>query len=117
MLWLLTFFAFVAAAPVLYFFFGLFCARSGSSDLPTIYAFTSPVYMFAGFFSFVAVMLAIALHRFITGHRIFFMPIYSTDPTSTDLTIFWSLMSLAAFSPVIVVLLSRYIRRDEYAAA
>jgi hypothetical protein len=42
-LWLLAFVAFVAAAPVLYFFFGLFCARSGSSDFPMIYVFTSPL--------------------------------------------------------------------------
>lgn len=156
----LAFVAFVAAAPVLYFFFGLFCARSGSSDFPMVYVFTSPVpvaiwtmvvcrwrsvrqwqregkdlgvmgskwreaqggwslsilksflCMFAGgFFSFVAQMSAVALHWFITGHGIFFMPTYSTDPTPTDLTIFWSLMPLVAFSPVIVVLLSRYIRR------
>jgi len=42
-LWLLAFVAFVAAAPVLYFFFGLFCARSGDADFPMLYIFTLPV--------------------------------------------------------------------------
>src|SRR5271156_5519256 len=42
-LWSLAFVAFVAAAPVLYFFFGLFCARSGDTTFPTIYVFTSPL--------------------------------------------------------------------------
>jgi len=68
--------------------------------------------MFAGgFFSFVAEMSAVALNWYLTGHGIFFTPIYSTDPTPTDLTIFWSLMPLAAFSPVIVVLVGGWIRR------
>jgi hypothetical protein len=40
---LLAFVAFVIAAPVLYFLFGRFCARSGSSDFPIIYVFTSPL--------------------------------------------------------------------------
>jgi hypothetical protein len=160
-LWLLGFVAFVAVAPALYFFFGLFCARSGSADLPMIYVFTSPlpvavwalflchwhsvrqwqregrdlgvmgsnwreahggyagtmsksfVFMLAGgFFSWVAQMSAVALHWYITGRGVFFMPIYPTDPTPTDLTIFWSLMPLVAFSPVVVLLISRWIRRD-----
>lgn len=161
----LAFVAFVVASPVLYFFFGRFCARSGDATFPMLYVFTSPLpvavwtlficrwrsvrqwqregkdlgvmgskwreaqggwtlsilksflYMFAGgFFSFVAQMSAVALHWFITGHGIFFMPTYSTDPTPTDLTVFWSLMPLVAFSPVVVVLISHWIRRDKHAA-
>src|SRR5271167_90073 len=42
-LWLLAFVAFVAAAPVLYLFFGHFCARSGDTTFPMIYVFTSPL--------------------------------------------------------------------------
>jgi len=42
-LWVLAFIAFVVAAPALYFFFGLLCARSGSAALPMVYVFTSPL--------------------------------------------------------------------------
>lgn len=42
-LWLLAFVAFVAAALIRHFFFGLFCARRGSSDFPIIYVWTSPL--------------------------------------------------------------------------
>lgn len=155
---LIGFLAFVAAAPILYFFFGLFCARSGDSDFPMIYILTLllPVAIWTfvicrihsvrqwrrqggrgswrednggwaktiatglltmvagGFFSFVAEMSAVALNWYITGHGIFFSPTYPSVPTPTDLTIFWSLMPVAAFSPVIVVLMSFWVRRDKY---
>lgn len=46
----------------------------------------------------------------------FFAPLYMTDPTPHDLTVFWSVMLLVAFSPMIVVLISGWIRLDKYAA-
>jgi hypothetical protein len=39
-----------------------------------------------------------------------------TDPTPHDLTVFWSVMLLVAFSPMIVMLMSGWIRLDKYAA-
>jgi hypothetical protein len=162
-LWLLAFVAFVAAAPVLYFFFGHFCARSGDTTFPMIYVFTSPlpaavwtlficrwrkirqwqragkdlgvmgskwreaeggwtvsilksfgIMFLAGFSSFAAQMLTVFWYVHLMGRAVFFMPIYLIDPTPTDLTIFWSLMPLVAFSPVIVVLVSGWIRRRDY---
>jgi len=162
-LWLLAFVAFVAAAPVLYFFFGYFCARSGSSDFPMIYVFTSPlpvavwtlficrwrkirqwqragkdlgvmgsnwreaeggwvvsilksfgIIFLAGFSSFAGQMLTVFCYVHLMGRAVFFAPLYMTDPTPHDLTVFWSVMLLVAFSPVIVVFVSRWIRRRDY---
>jgi len=159
-LWLLAFVAFVAAAPVLYFFFGHFCARSGDATFPMIYVFTSPlpvavwtlficrwrkirqwrwagkdlgvmgsnwreaeggwtvsilksfgIMFLAGFSSFAAQMLTVFWYVQLMGRAVFFTPLYMTDPTPHELTIFWSLMPLVAFSPVIVVLVSGWIRR------
>ena len=162
-LWLLAFVAFAAAAPVLYFFFGHFCVRSGSSDFPMIYVFTSPlpvavwtlficrwrkirqwqragkdlgvmgsnwreaeggwtvsilksfgIMFLAGLSSFAAQMLTVFWYVHLMGRAVFFTPLYMTDPTPTDLTIFWSLMPLVAFSPVMVVLVSGWIWRRDY---
>lgn len=159
-LWLLAFIAFVAAAPILYFFFGRFCARSGDATFPMIYVFTSPlpvavwtlficrwrkiqqwqragralgamrpnwreaeggwvvsilksfgIMFLAGFSSFAAQMLTVFWYVHLMGRAVFFTPTYMTDPTPHDLTVFWSLMLLAAFSPVIVVLIRGWIRR------
>src|SRR5271156_1228376 len=162
-LWLLAFVAFVAAAPVLYFFFGHFCARSGDATFPMIYVFTSPlpvavwmlficrwrkirqwrragkdlgvmgsnwreaeggwvvsilksfgIMFLAGLSSFAAQMLTVFWYVHLMGRAVFFTPLYMTDPTPTDLTIFWSLMPLVAFSPVIVVLVSGWVWRRDY---
>ena len=162
-LWLLAFVAFVAAAPVLYFFFGYFCARSGSSDFPMIYVFTSPlpvavwmlficrwrkirqwqragkdlgvmgsnwreaeggwtvsilksfgIMFLAGLSSFAAQMLTVFWYVHLMGRAVFFTPLYMTDQTPHELTIFWSLMPLVAFSPVIVVLVSGWVWRRDY---
>jgi len=162
-LWLLAFVAFVAAAPVLYFFFGHFCARSGDTTFPMIYVFTSPlpvavwtlficrwrkirqwrragkdlgvmgsnwreaeggwvvsilksfgIMFLAGFSSFAAQMLTVFWYVHLMGRAVFFTPLYMTDPTPHELTIFWSLMPLVAFSPVIVVLVGGWIRRRDY---
>jgi hypothetical protein len=163
---LVAFLAFVAVAPILYFYFGRFCARSGDAAFPMIYVFTSPlpvavwtmficrwrkirqwqragkdlgvmganwreaeggwiisilksfgIMFVAGFSSFAAQIGACALYWHITGHAVFFTPLHMTDPTPTDLTVFWSLMPLVAFSPVILVLISSWIWRDKYTAA
>lgn len=163
---LLGFLAFVVAAPVLYFYFGLFCARSGDATFPMIYVFTSPlpvavwtlficrwrkirqwqragkdlgvmgsnwreaeggwavsilksfgIMFLAGFSSFAAQMLTVYWYVHLMGRAVFFTPLYMTDPTPHDLTVFWSLMLLVAFSPMVVVLISGWIRRDKYAAA
>ena len=153
--------AFAAAAPILYFFFGLFCARSGDSTFPMIYVCTSPLavsiwvlvlsrflsvrrwrqsgkdlgamgsnwreaegglgvsilksflYMFlGGISSFAAQMAAVGMWAHFTGRAVFFAPLYMTDPTPHDLTVFWSFMPLVAFSPVIVVLVHHWVRRQ-----
>jgi formate hydrogenlyase transcriptional activator len=68
----------------------------------------------AGFSSFTAQMLTVFWYVHLMGRAVFFTPLYMTDPTPHDLTVFWSLMLLVAFSPVIVVLISGWIRRRDY---
>lgn len=162
-LWLLAFTAFVIASPVLYFFFGRFCARSGDATFPMLYVFTSPlpvavwtlficrwrkirqwqragkdlgvlgsnwreaeggwvvsilksfgIMFLAGFSSFAAQLGAVRVWVHLMGRAVFFTPLYMTDPTPHDLTVFWSLMPLVAFSPVIVVPISGWIRRRDW---
>jgi hypothetical protein len=161
---LIGFLAFVASAPILYFYFGRFCARSGDAAFPMIYVLTSPlpvavwtmflcrwrkirqwqragkdlgvmgsnwreaeggwivsilksfgIMFLAGFSSFVAQMLTIFGYVHLTSRAVFFSPLYMTDPTPTDLNVFWSLMPFVAFSPFIVVLIGGWVRREKYA--
>ncbi len=160
---LVGFLAFVAAAPILYFFFGRFCARSGDATFPMIYVFTSPlpvavwtlficrwrkirqwqragkdlgvmgsnwreaeggwvvsilksfgIMFLAGFSSFAVQMAAVGVWVHLMGRAAFFTPMYMTDPTPHDITFFWTLMPFVAFSPVIIVLMSGWIRRRDY---